>query len=224
MAKEMSSAEKITKTKLLQKLIMVMGKNGFQTLKMEDIARYMDVSRATMYKYFSSKEEVLAGVVDVYIDYLDELALQTSADDSDTFFADMFQQLYRQALLLSATVMNILLKELQISYLELYERLGTALAKREQQIVDFYQAGMASGVFHQLNARLIFLQDEATIRQLLDTKYLIAQQLSLSQVLYDYYQLKKIQLFKPDQLAKIDDSPVTKIIEFVVHKFNNTYH
>ena len=224
MAKEMSSAEKITKTKLLQKLIMVMGKNGFQTLKMEDIARYMDVSRATMYKYFSSKEEVLAGVVDVYIDYLDELALQTSDADSDTFFADMFQQLYRQSLLLSATVMNILLKELQLSYLELYERLGAALAKREQQIVDFYQAGMASGVFHQLNARLIFLQDEATIRQLLDTKYLIAQQLSLSQVLYDYYQLKKIQLFKPDQLAKIDDSPVTKIIEFVVHKFNNTYH
>lgn len=53
--------------KLLKKLISAALKDGFQQLRMDDIAKRMDVSRATMYKHFSSKEEVLEGVVDVYV-------------------------------------------------------------------------------------------------------------------------------------------------------------
>ncbi|MFH5181673.1 TetR/AcrR family transcriptional regulator [Paenibacillus sp. TAB 01] len=42
-------------------------------MKMDDIAKYMDVSRATMYKHFSSKEDVVEGVVRMFVDFIEKL-------------------------------------------------------------------------------------------------------------------------------------------------------
>ncbi|GJM78516.1 hypothetical protein HMSSN139_10120 [Paenibacillus sp. HMSSN-139] len=65
-----------TKSKMLKKLAAVTKKEGFQSLRMDDIAKAMDVSRATMYKYFSSKDEVVEELVQTYEDYIDGLVLE----------------------------------------------------------------------------------------------------------------------------------------------------
>jgi AcrR family transcriptional regulator len=44
-------------------------------LKIDDIARYMDISKATLYKDFSTRVEIIEVVVAHYIDYLSEAML-----------------------------------------------------------------------------------------------------------------------------------------------------
>jgi AcrR family transcriptional regulator len=51
--------------KLLTKIIPVLRTKSISSLRMDDIAKYMDISKATLYKYFSSKEEIIQSVVTV---------------------------------------------------------------------------------------------------------------------------------------------------------------
>ncbi|MNE89337.1 hypothetical protein D3C80_1867390 [compost metagenome] len=65
------------------------------------------------------------------------------------------------------------------------------------------------------------MQDEL-LRGMLNVKYLMTNQLTVEQVLTDYYQLKKIQLFKPDKLSAIDDALMKPRIEHLTHKVTSS--
>ncbi|OBZ15783.1 TetR/AcrR family transcriptional regulator [Bacillus sp. FJAT-26390] len=210
-----------TRKKLLKKLISTVMKEGFQQLRMDDIAKSMDVSRATMYKHFSSKEEVIEGVVRVFVDYIDRLEDRTVEDDEESF-GIWFQQLFEQSVSLVGKITDVFLKDLQAAYPDLYDQLKGTLNKREQQTLEFYQDGKNKGIFNQINEKFILLQDNILLREIINTKYLLYNQVSIEQVLYDYYNFKKIQLFKADKLSIVDDSKIKPIIEYKVEKFNRT--
>ncbi|MFC0329924.1 TetR/AcrR family transcriptional regulator [Paenibacillus sepulcri] len=204
----------------MKKLISAALKDGFQQLRMDDISKRMDVSRATMYKHFSSKEEVLEGVVDVYVDYINSLVIQTDEEGTEISYGTRFQFLFEQSVLLIRHIGSGFLKELQAIYPDSYSRLKDAMQTREQQIAEFYRDGMARGIFNQLNEKFIILQDDVLLREIIHVKYLMLNQASIQQVLYDYYQFKKIQLFKADKLPLLDDSRIDPIIDHIVQKFN----
>ncbi|WP_309491744.1 TetR/AcrR family transcriptional regulator [Paenibacillus anseongensis] len=209
------------KSKLLKKVISPIMKVGFQNLRMDDIAKAMDVSRATMYKHFSSKEEVIDGVVRMYTDYLDKLEDRTS-NDSEQSFGIWFQQIFEQSVMLVGQLTEVFLLDLQSAYPELYEQLKEILNKREQQTLKFYQDGKHKGIFNDINEKLILLQDNLLLREIATTKYLVYNQTTIKQVLLDYYQFKKIQLFKADKLSSVDDSNIGPRIDHLVNKFNQT--
>lgn len=209
------------KHKLLKKLISSVMKDGFQQLRMDDIAQYMDVSRATMYKHFSSKEEVIEGVVRIFVDYIERLEDPTLEDDEKAFGV-WFQQLFEQSVSLVGKISDIFLKDLQAVYPELYDVLKGALNKREQQTLNFYQEGKNKGIFNSINEKFILLQDDLLLREIINVKYLLVNQVTIQQVLYDYYHFKKIQLFKADKLSLVDDSRIHPVIQHIVEKFNRT--
>jgi AcrR family transcriptional regulator len=210
-----------TRYKLLKKLISSVMKDGFQNLKMEDIAKYMDVSRATMYKHFSSKEEVIEGVVRVFVDYINSLEDRTVEDDEKSFGV-WFQQLFEQSVSLIGRITDVFLKDLQVAYPDLYDDLKGTLNKREQQTLKFYQDGKNKGIFNQVNEKFILLQDDILLREIINVKYLLYNQVSIQQVLYDYYHFKKVQLFRAEKISIVDDSKIQPIIDHIVEKFNRT--
>ncbi|MEK3724095.1 TetR/AcrR family transcriptional regulator [Paenibacillus sp. FSL H8-0034] len=209
------------RNKLLKKLISSVMKDGFQSLKMEDIAKYMDVSRATMYKHFSSKEEVIEGVVRIFVDYI-ETQEDWNLEDGETSFGVWFQQLFEQSVSLVGKITDIFLKDLQAAYPDLYDDLKGILNKREQQTLKFYQDGKSKGIFNQVNEKFILLQDDILLREIINVKYLLYNQMSIQQVLYDYYHFKKIQLFKAEKMSIVDDAKIQPVIDHIVEKFNRT--
>jgi len=217
------STHEETRKKLLKKLIQSVMKDGFQQLRMDDIAKNMDVSRATMYKYFSSKEEVIAGVVQIFVVYIEKLADRDSEDDEHSF-GIWFQKLFEQSVALVDKISDIFLSDLQTIYPELYEQLKEVLHKREQQSLHFYREGKEKGIFNTINEKLILLQDDLLLREIINVKYLLQNQMSIEQVLYDYYNLKKIQLFKTDKLAIVDDALIQPVIQHNVDKFNRALY
>lgn len=210
-----------SKVKLLKKLISSVMKDGFQNLRMDDISKHMDVSRATMYKHFSSKEEVIEGVVRVFVDYINELE-DPNLEDDEHSFGIWFQRLFEQSVSLVGKITDVFLRDLQSAYPDLYDLLKGTLNKREQQTLKFYQFGKDKGIFNLINEKFIILQDDVLLRDIINIKYLIYNQMSIQQVLHDYYQLKKIQLFKPEKLSIVDDSNMIPVIDHIVEKFNRT--
>ncbi|MGZ0042394.1 TetR/AcrR family transcriptional regulator [Paenibacillus ottowii] len=215
----MENQQDKVKNKLLKKLIPSLMKDGFQQMRMDDIAKFMDVSRATMYKNFSSKEEVIEGVVRIFVDYIEQLEDRTNEDD-DQSFGVWFQQLFEQSVSLVGKISDVFLKDLQTVFPDMYDVLKTALDKREQQTLKFYQDGKNKGVFNPINEKFILLQDDILLREILNVKYLLYNQITIQQVLHDYYHLKKIQLFKPEKMSLVDDSRIHPVIEHFVEKFN----
>lgn len=204
-----------TRIKLIMKLLPNLRKNGLQSVRMDEIAKVMEISRATLYKYFSTKEEIIGFIVDGFIEYINELTFYPL--DSDQSFGIRFQQIFEQSVSLIEYFTDIFLKELENSYADWYDRLDEAMMQREHQVLAFYEEGIQKGIFNDINGKLLIMQDEI-LRGMFNVKYLMTNQLTVQQILFDYYQLKKIQLFKPEKLSVIDDLIMIPKIEHLTHK------
>ncbi|MEC0270180.1 TetR/AcrR family transcriptional regulator [Paenibacillus anseongense] len=207
------------RTKLLKKLIVSVIRDGFQHLRMDDIAKYMDVSRATMYKYFSSKEDVMDGVVRIIVDYIERLEERNHNED-ESYFGVWFQQLFEQSVSLVEYITDALMKDLQAAYPDLYNILKGVLQKREQHSLRFYRLGKDKGIFNAINEKFILLQDDLLLHEITSVKYLLYNHTTIKEVLHDYYQFKKMQLFKADKLSLVDDANINPVIEQLSEKFN----
>ncbi|MGQ7885425.1 TetR/AcrR family transcriptional regulator [Paenibacillus sp. WC2504] len=209
------------KTKLLKKLIVSVIRDGFLHLKMDDIAKYMDVSRATMYKRFSSKEDVIDGVVRIIVDYIERLEERNDNED-ESYFGLWFQQLFEQSVSLIEFITDVFMKDLQASYPDLYNMLKDVLRKREEHSLRFYRLGIDKGIFNKINGKFILLQDDLLLHEVTSVKYLLYNQTTIKEVLHDYYQFKKMQLFKADKLSLVDDTNINPVIDRLSEKFNRT--
>jgi AcrR family transcriptional regulator len=210
-----------TKDRLSQKLIPYVRKNGFQSLRMEEIAKIMDVSRATLYKYFPSKEEFIRYIVNFYVDYINELMVDSL--DTDQRFGIRFQKLFEQSVLVAEYITDVFLEELERNYPESYDQLREALKLRDQQLLTFLNEGIREGIFNEINGMLFIKQDEL-LQNILDVKYLMVNNLTIHQVLYDYYKLKKLQLFKPEKLQAVDDTSMMSKIEYLSQKITKNLY
>lgn len=207
--------------KLLKKLINASIRDGFQQLRMDDIAKKMDVSRATMYKHFSSKEEIISGVVSILVNYIEQLEVHSDSK-KDRYFGEWFQKLFEQSVSLIEYITDAFISDLRATYPNLYNQLMTTLQKRDEQTLAFYKLGKSRGIFNEINETFILLQDDLLLREITSVKYLLANQLTIQNVLNDYYQFKKIQLFKADKLSLVDDSGMEGVIDKLSKKINHT--
>ncbi|WP_238327513.1 TetR/AcrR family transcriptional regulator [Paenibacillus gorillae] len=191
--------------------------SGFHHLKMEEISKIMGVSRATMYKYFSSKEELASGIVEILVNYIEELE-EPSMTDGDTSYGRAFQQIFEQSLSSVGKMSEVFLTELETVYPELFDKLNQSFAKRNQKVAEFYAIGKEKKIFNPVNEKFLVLQDTLLLREITNMKYLVQNQTSMEQVLLDYYQLKKFQLFRSDKLSIVDDSIIIPIIRKIAEK------
>jgi AcrR family transcriptional regulator len=200
----------ISVDKYIEKIKPILRKNRFSQLKIDDIARYMDISKATLYKHFSTKDEILETVVTHYIDYLSEA--DAIVQDENVSFADRFQKTFEQSLKCVIYVSDLFLNDLKENYPYLFEKLAQAQQNRNKNLETFFQSGVNKGIFNNINAPLFMVQDDAVLRRIMVPSFSINYDLTLKQALMDYYQMKKYQLFKPEYLDKIDDSVIEKEI------------
>ncbi|MFS1511437.1 TetR/AcrR family transcriptional regulator [Chengkuizengella sp. SCS-71B] len=213
--------EEMRKTYVL-KLMNVIRLKGFNTLKIQDMAEHMQISKASFYNYFSSKEEIIQELTGTYIAYYEEVD-QTILNKEITYI-DRFQKVFEQEVLTFIYISELFFEELKVGFPELYEGIISARRKRKMNIRQFYEMGMKEGIFQSLNPSILMLQDEVMLRRLLDPAFLLEEGLTIKQVLFDYYQAKKVQIFKPDELKRINDKlTILEKIEFLSLKLSNSY-
>ncbi|MDM5212446.1 TetR/AcrR family transcriptional regulator [Peribacillus sp. NJ4] len=204
--------------RLIFKLLPTVRNSGFQTLRMDDIMKIMDISRATLYKYFPNKEDIFHKVTDGYVQYIEEMS--TELPKEETRYATQFQQIFEQSVSLALLITDDFLKELQITYPLMYKKLWETIQIREKQLLNFYNEGVQKGIFNEVNGRLLILQDKMLF-SMLDLKYLMKNHWTIEQVLLDFYKLRKIQLFKPEMLSTVDDSLILPRVEYLTQKISN---
>lgn len=211
-----------TQKKLLFKLLPCINKSGFHSLRMDEIAKIMNISRVTLYKYFSTKEEIIQIVTNSFIEYFKEMIVLDPPNE-EGLYAARFQQLFEQSVSLSTFITEEYKKDLSSEYPGIYEQLSNVIQEREKQLLNFYNEGIRNGIFNEINGQFLILQDQL-LNTMLDTKYLLMNNLSIEQVLYDFYKLKKIQLFKPEKLFLVDDNLMVPKIDYLTLKISKALY
>jgi AcrR family transcriptional regulator len=209
---------KEARDKYLAKLLPVIKQRGFSHVRIDDIVRYMDISKATFYKYFSSKEEVVELVVEMLVRYFKQATTQIEDDTSP--YAQRFQHVFGQSLLIANYLSDAFLLDLRQIFPPLWERIKQAQQERQRRIQQFYEQGVAAGVFLPMNAVLILLQDELILRSIIDPVFLMEHDLTLKALLYDYYLLQKYQWLVPEVHNQVDDTPIKDYIDMMARKIS----
>ncbi|KZE80526.1 TetR family transcriptional regulator [Paenibacillus elgii] len=196
--------------KYIEKIKPVIRKTKFSQMRIDDILKHMDISKATLYKHFSTKDEIIQVVVDHYIAYL--LEADAIVQNEAVSFAERFQKTYEQSLKCVIYVSDLFLEDLKEVYPNLLEHLQSAQINRNKNLQAFFESGMDQGFFNRINAALFMVQDDAVLRRIMEPTFSIQYDLTLRQALLDFYKLKKYQLFKPEYLNTTEDSVMEKEI------------
>jgi AcrR family transcriptional regulator len=196
--------------KYIDKIKPVIRKTKFSQLRIDDILKHMDISKATLYKHFSTRDEIIQAVVEHYIVY--QLEGDAIVQNEAVSFAERFQKTYEQSLKSVIYVSDLFLEDLKEVYPNLLENLLMAQLNRNKNLQAFFESGMEQGLFNRLNAALFMVQDDAVLRRIMEPTFSIQYDITLRQALFDFYKLKKYQLFKPEYLNTTEDSVMEKEI------------
>jgi AcrR family transcriptional regulator len=196
--------------KYIEKIKPVIRKTKFSQLKIDDIAKYMDISKVTFYKHFSSKDEIIQQVVEYSINFLQEV--DTVVKDDSVSFIERFQKTFLQSLICVIYLSDLFLHDLKEFYPHLFENLATAQQIRNKNLQTFFESGMDQNIFNRMNAVLFMVQDDAVLRRFMEPSFSIHYDVTLKQAIIDFYKMKQYQLLKPEYLDTVDDSVIEKDI------------
>ena len=202
--------------KYLAKLLPIIRHRGLSHLRIDDIVRAMDISKATFYKHFASKEEVIERVVAMVVGYLQQAT--TLLEDESLSYQQRFQNTFGQSLLIASYLSDVFLLDLKQVFPVLWERIKQAQQVRQRQLQRLYAQGITAGVFQPINPVLVMLQDELLLRNLLDPIFLVEHDLTLRTLLSDYYELQKYQWLVPSAREQVDDEPIKEYIDMMARK------
>lgn len=176
-----------TKKWLLQ-LFSFWQAEGLAGQTMDDWAIAVGKSKATLYAYFCSREEMV------------EAALGLKLKDLEAFAQPLrdlelpFQERYRAALkIVSGNVGEIstqFLKDLQSEYPAQWAMVQTFLSHVETILAEFYQGGIQVGAFKEYHPAILIQLDQVFFNQLTDPQFLQSLGISLSEALEQYVELK----------------------------------
>jgi AcrR family transcriptional regulator len=229
---QMSEKRKSTKTKLILKILPFVQKHGFSAIKMDDAAKYMDISKATMYKYFSSKDDIIECLVEKCVNYTESLMFEVDpynlipanetlpSHEALKLYGESFAKVFKQSFKMAFYLSDILLQDLNTAYPDLSAALSQAVERCQMRLVAYMNRGMELGVFHQMNSEIILIQMDVVLRRLLDPKLLLQHNMTLKQALLDFYQAMRLQLFEEKWLHEEQNLIEPFICEMIIKKLS----
>lgn len=120
----------------LNKIKPVIRRTRFSQLKIDDIAKHMDISKVTLYKHFSSKDEIIEQVVEYGIQYLQQA--DTVVNDDSVSYIDRFQKTFLESLIGVIYISDLFLQDLKEFYPRLFENISIAQQNRIKNLQSFF--------------------------------------------------------------------------------------
>ena len=188
------------KDDLIMKIAVVVRQKGVNSLKIDDFTKYMDISKATFYKYFKDKNDVINSFVEKYI----ENSINFNECNSISLLnKDLYFIIFQKILYQFTVGSQIFLNDIKELYTDLWEKIQLSIFKRNENIVKIYQNSIEAKILENVNPHLLVLQDEVFFSQITQNNFLVTRNLTIQQAIEDYFYLRINQLFieKEDKIS-----------------------
>ncbi|ANU10944.1 TetR family transcriptional regulator [Planococcus antarcticus DSM 14505] len=197
-----------------EKIMETVSTEGFITLTIQDLACLMGISRASLYNFFASKEDIILEVTEIYIDYLKKT--NQFINNSRFSYVQRLPTVFEQSAFSAVYASEIYLSELRSVYPAFYDRKLKLANERIAILHTFYENGIIDGDFNPLHPALIVAQDEAALRKILNSSFLTDVGLSLEDGMYGYYEIMKHRTFTPASMKRGQDPYIKNVVEVIV--------
>lgn len=142
---------------------------GVKSVKMDDTANTLAISKRTLYEIYSNKEELLLEAVRIHEQEFNDHMLQYSLDKNHNVM-DIIIEFYKKKLLAIADVSPLFLVELR-KYKQVVEYLERMNAERHNNALLFFHRGVKEGFFRSdLNFDIILKTSSASANYAMETQ------------------------------------------------------
>jgi AcrR family transcriptional regulator len=155
---------------------------------MDDIAAGLNKSKATIYKYFKSKEELIDAVITYKIEKI--AAFVSILQNVETPFLLRLEQSFNLLEEHIIDISNDFIDDLKNQFPKVYAKIEWLIQLAVNELSKYYTEGMKRGVFNSLNAKMLSQNDFIFFRTLTDPAYLKENNLTMSQAFNDFYQIR----------------------------------
>jgi len=204
----------VTQEGWVLRLIPVFQKNGIKQYTMKDLATLVGVSKATLYKHFSSKEEILEMVINLKLRQL-EVFKEKLFDDQLPYLERYIKAIQITSLQIGG-ISNKFILDLRHLHPNLWERIRHFQEEAIELLKQFYQKGIQIGVFNDISPIIMVASDRSFFSTLLDNPEILTNShLTVQEAFQDYFFMKCNGIIK---------SPLEKLhLKKIVNRFADVF-
>ncbi len=182
------SANPKKKQEIIDGLVVFFRSNSLAESNMDQIAEGLNKSKATLYKYFKSKEEMVDAVIDYKVKMITGFVPILHNADIDyierySLSFDLLQTHIRD-------IGNDFLSDIKTMFPGIYQKVMLLVELAVHELSAYYTEGMKRGIFNRLNAKMLSQMDFIFFQTLTDPVYLKENDLTLSEAFRDFYDIR----------------------------------
>lgn len=202
------------KMQWVRKLLPIYIDNGLRKISMDDVAAELGVSKATLYKHFRSREEIIEHALIIKLNDIGSFK-EKLFDEEQPYWDRYFNAIYIFFHEISGISTEFLF-DLKSLYPDIWKRVEFFRSYASDQLRNFYQQGIELGLFNNISPAMLVASDKLYFDLISDPEFLKEQQLTLQQSFKDYFTLRTKGLFQRSD-KDLDD----KISKFITQIANN---
>ncbi|GIV33356.1 MAG: TetR family transcriptional regulator [Chitinophagales bacterium] len=184
-----------------RKLIPHFQKKGLRSSTMDEVARLLHISKATLYKYFSSREEIVALCVAQKLQDIGRFR-DILTDKNKPFLERYFQSIEYLSQQL-ADISSTFLADLKSIFPDTWATVDAFIESALEIILNYYEEGIRIGALQKANPHLMVMTDRFFLMALSDPRFLNASGLSLQEAFRQYFKMKFFGIVKkPEQSSQ----------------------
>jgi AcrR family transcriptional regulator len=188
--------EKRRKKYILQ-LMPILYEFGLNALSMDDICEKLKVSKATLYNYFATKEEMVAAILESVLEGIgsfEPIILDKNRTFLDRYFTSV-QILTKH----TAGISNVFLADLQSNFPALWQTVKNFRDYAASVLTRFYEEGKNVGILSGYSTNILILSDRLFFDALIEPKVLIDNNLTIESAFHEYFKLKCFGMINLEQ-------------------------
>lgn len=179
---------------ILNGLIDFFKEHRLKEVNMDQMASHLNRSKATIYKHFRGKEEIIDAIIEKRI--LAISGFVVILHNESIPFRERLGESYNLLAMHIADLTNDFLADVKEMYPNIYERINTLIDLAVQQLKEYYVRGMDDGIFNKLNAELLAHNDFLFFRSLTDPAFLTDKSMTMEEAFGAFYEIRCKGLLK----------------------------
>ncbi len=187
---------------ITRKVYALYAKHGFDGISMDEISSQSGISKATLYRYYTSKEDIVRGMAKFLIDHLDSVQFSAIEEIGDTM--DSLREFYTKSVLITALAGSEFLTDLKHKFPDSYEECFKAMEAMQKRYTNFFSQAVEKGFFRNLPFALVSKQFGNMLPTIINMNYLEQHRLSLTEALREYFRMFLCQILNTEYLCVTD--------------------
>lgn len=183
-----------------KKLIPHFQRSGLRDFTMDNVAELLNVSKATVYKYFKSREEIVELCVAVKLDevrHFSEILTDTHIPFLERYFLSL-EDLTGNV----ADISNAFLSDLKQLFPATWEMVNSFIEYALQILKEYYEEGISKRLLDKSSASLMVMSDRFFLQSLSDPNFLDSHKLTLQEAFRQYFRMKFFGIVKDRKKLK----------------------